>query len=262
MENNFIKPIRWLLAISMIVFGVQHFIYRDFLPKLEPVPAWVPARAVLAYVTGTIIILAAVGIVSGIRDRLSAKLLGIIFIGSVIFLHLPLLVSNLHDPDKWACIFEELGIGSGLIMFAGLISGKRSNVVEEKPVRIAGIFFALSMVNFGIQHFMYGEYIARLIPSWIPGHIFLAYFIGVAFIAVAISIIIKKKTRLAGMLLGFMFLFWEISLHIPRVIAKPNGMDEWTSAAVALAMCASSFVVALTAPGEQVTVHALQRQNL
>jgi len=261
MENNLLKPTRWLLAIPMIVFGVQHFIYKNFLPKLEPVPAWVPARVVLAYVTGTIIILAAVGIVSGILDRQSAIVLGIIFIGSVIFLHLPLLVSNLHDPDKWACICEELGIGSGVIMFAGLISGKHSNGVQEKPARVAGIFFALSLVIFGIQHFMYGEYIAKLIPSWIPGHIFLAYFIGVAFIAVALSILIKKKTWLAGILLGFMFLFWEISLHIPRVIAKPNGMDEWTSAAVALAMCASSFVVALSAPGEQVTAHALQRQN-
>jgi len=62
-------------------------------------------------------------------------------------------------------------------------------------------------------------------------------------------------------LLAAMFFFWVICLHIPRVVNKPGNMDELTSAAVALAMCAGSLVIARSVPGEQVTVHALQRQS-
>ncbi|MBS1600381.1 MAG: hypothetical protein JST75_19285 [Bacteroidetes bacterium] len=262
MENPIIKAARIMLALAMIVFGVQHFIYRDFLPKLEPVPAWVPARTFLAYCTGAIIILAAIGIATRIMDRLSAMVLGILFMGSVLCFHLSVLVSNLHDPDKWACICEELAIGSGTLILYGYLFGESSNQMTRKIMRIAGILFALSLTIFGTQHFMYADFIATLIPVWIPFPLFWAYFVGIVFFLVAISIVTKKKTYLGLTLMRIMFFFWEISLHIPRVIGKPTNMDEWTSAAVALAMCACSFVIASTMPGKQMTAHALQRQNV
>jgi uncharacterized membrane protein len=261
MENNLIKPARILLAIALVIFGAQHFIYKDFLPKLEPVPSWVPLRLPWAYLTGVILILVACSIASRIMDRLAAILMGIMFIACVFLFHLPILVSNLHNADKWACTFEELAIGSGALLLAGTLSPDRSSVWTERIIKTGRGFFALSLIIFGIQHFMYGEYIATLIPSWIPAHIFWAYFVGVVFISVALSIIINKKTFLAATLLGFMFFLWELSVHIPRVINNPHGMDEWTSAAVALAMCASSFVLATSVPGEQVPMHALQRHN-
>jgi len=260
MENQFIKPARILMAIALIVFGVQHFIYRDFLPKLEPLPAGVPGRTALAYIFGSIIILSALGIATGIMDRLAAVVIATICLTSVVFFHLPLLANNLHDPDKWACICEELAIGSTILVLAGMLPGKTEDK-NAKVVRAGQIFFSITLIIFGIQHFMYAEFIATLIPGWIPFHIFWAYFVGVVFFSVAASIIFKRKTQLALTLLAAMFLFWVVFLHIPRVIDKPDNMDGWTSAAVALAMCAGSLVVARSVPGEQVTVHALQRQS-
>ena len=261
MENNLTKPARFMLAIAMMVLGIQHFIYRDFLPKLEPVPTWVPGRLPLAYFTGAIFILAALAIATKIMGRLLASLLGIMFVCSVLFFHIPILVSNLHDADKWTCTFEELAIGGGLFVLALTLPPARSDSRGEGIVRAGSLFFAISLVIFGILHFMYADYIATLIPSWIPARLFWAYFVGVAFFATTISIVIKKKTYLATTLLGFMFFFWEISLHIPRVIASPHNADEWTSAAIALAMSGSSFALAGTFAKEYEPVPIYQHQN-
>ena len=51
------------------------------------------------------------------------------------------------------------------------------------------------MIVFGAQHFMYASFIAFLIPAWIPGHLFWAYFTGTAFIAAGLSIAAKISAR-------------------------------------------------------------------
>jgi hypothetical protein len=100
------------------------------------------------------------------------------------------------------------------------------------------------MVVFGVQHFMYAPFIAFLVPSWIPGHLFWAYFTGSAFIAAGLSIATRIFAPLAATLLGIMFLLWLLVLHVPRVVAQPRNGDEWTSAFVALAFAGGSFILA------------------
>ncbi len=36
--------------------------------------------------------------------------------------------------------------------------------------------FSITMISFGIDHFLYTEGIATLVPAWIPNHIFLDLF--------------------------------------------------------------------------------------
>ena len=110
------------------------------------------------------------------------------------------------------------------------------------------VFFALTLVVFGVQHFLYAGFIATLVTAWIPGHIFWAYFVGVAFIAAALSISTKVYGRLAATLLGMMFLLWVIVLHAPRVFHSVRNGNEWTSAAIALAMSGAAFSVAGALP--------------
>jgi hypothetical protein len=91
---------------------------------------------------------------------------------------------------------------------------------------------------------LYAAFISTLIPVWIPGHLFWAYFVGVAFVAAALSIATKIYGRLAATLLGAMFLLWVIVLHAPRVLHTLRNGNEWTSAAIALAMSGAGFAVA------------------
>jgi hypothetical protein len=111
-------------------------------------------------------------------------------------------------------------------------------------IKLGRVLFAVSLVVFGVQHFLYARFIATLVPSWILGHLFWAYFVGIAFVAAALSLATQIKIGLAATWLGIMFLLWVLVLHLPRVAAALHNGNEWTSLFVALAMSGGAFMLA------------------
>jgi uncharacterized membrane protein YphA (DoxX/SURF4 family) len=126
-------------------------------------------------------------------------------------------------------------------------NGQSWDAATHKLATAGRFIFGASMVVFGFQHFMYGQFVSMLVPSWLPWHIFWTYFFGVALIAAGISIVTGIQARLAAILLGVMFLLWVVVLHAPRVAASPRNGDEWSSLFVAIAMCGSCFIIAAAA---------------
>jgi uncharacterized membrane protein len=114
----------------------------------------------------------------------------------------------------------------------------------KKSQTLGRIFVAISLVVFGVQHFMYGVFVAGLVPRWMPGRLFWAYFVGVAFFAAAAGILYERMLRPAAILLGAMFFLFVVLLHIPRIAANSRDGNEWTSGFVALAMCGYAWVLA------------------
>jgi uncharacterized membrane protein len=55
------------------------------------------------------------------------------------------------------------------------------------------LFLAVPMAVFGAQHFTAAIYVARLLPSWIPGHLFWTYFVGIALLSAALSMSLGRK---------------------------------------------------------------------
>jgi uncharacterized membrane protein YphA (DoxX/SURF4 family) len=116
---------------------------------------------------------------------------------------------------------------------------------------IGRLFVAVSLVVFGVQHFIYGGFVATLVPAFMPGRLFWAYFVGVAFFAAAVGIFVEMLARPAATMLGVMFFLFVVLLHIPRIIGKSSDGNEWTSGFVALAMCGGAWVLASAAPLEE-----------
>src|SRR5713101_6562229 len=110
------------------------------------------------------------------------------------------------------------------------------------------IFVAISLLVFGVQHFIYGGFVATLVPAFMPGRLFWAYFVGVAFFAAAAGILFKLMARPAATMLGVMFFLFIVLLHIPRIVGNSSDGNEWTSGFVALAMCGGAWVLASAAP--------------
>ncbi len=91
--------------------------------------------------------------------------------------------------------------------------------------------FGVLLFLFGIDHFLYIDFVKNLVPAWIPGNTFWTYFTGVALMGAGLSILINFKPRYVGFLLMLMLLIWLLVLHIPRAVMAPvtdNG-NEWTS---------------------------------
>src|SRR5436309_12097549 len=118
----------------------------------------------------------------------------------------------------------------------------------DKSKSLGRIFVAISLVVFGVQHFIYGGFVATLVPAFMPGRLFWAYFVGVAFFAAAAGILYEKMARPAATMLGVMFFLFVVLLHIPRIVTNSRDGNEWTSGFVALAMCGGAWILASASP--------------
>lgn len=240
---------RLFFALGMAGFGVQYLLYGQFQGGLPPVPPWTPGAPPLAYLTGAVLIAAAVSIAINWKARWSAIVLGVLFLFCVIVLHGPHFSAILHDGTDRTRAFEPLALSGAAFVLAGILPIERSGTQATRThtnrlVVAGGLLFAFSMVVFGMQHFMYAAFIATLIPSWIPKHLFWVYFTGVGFIAAGVSMAVRKYAWLGASLLGLMFFLWTILLHAPRVASHLRNGDEWASLLVALSLSGSSFVIA------------------
>jgi len=88
--------------------------------------------------------------------------------------------------------------------------------------RLGTILYALVIGFFGINHFLNGSGMAPYVPSFFHGGVFWVYLSGAALIAAAVSFLIGKQTRLAGILLAVFLIIIVLSIHLPAVINAPD----------------------------------------
>jgi uncharacterized membrane protein YphA (DoxX/SURF4 family) len=216
---------------------------------MPPVPPWTHGEHIFSYVTGATLLVISTSLLSNKEARLSATILGLLFMFCVVFLHAAKHFSEIiHDGNTRTRAFETFALGGAAFVLAALV-GKGSSIqflASANPLLavIGRYIYAFSMIIFGVQHFLYAKYIAFLIPKWMPAHLFLAYFTGAAFIAAGLAIATHFFSRLASILLGMMFLLWVITLHTPRVLASPHNADELVSLFIALGFSGASYLLA------------------
>ena len=88
--------------------------------------------------------------------------------------------------------------------------------------RIGTIFYALVIGFFGLNHFMNGTGMAKMVPKFLPGGEFWVYITGACMIAAAIAFLINKFSRLAGLLLCLFLLLIVLTVHLPAVMNAPD----------------------------------------
>jgi len=108
---------RWLLAVSLVVFGSDHFMDLDGIGSL--VPAWVPWHVFWIGFFGAAFIAAAAAIAIGRLVGPALALLGLMYALWVLTLHLPLTLGlygiprTMHDPAEWSSLFIALALWGG-----------------------------------------------------------------------------------------------------------------------------------------------------
>jgi len=245
---------RFFFAIAIIAFGLQHLVYLKFVTRLIPMmPSWIPAHPFLAGVFGVFLITAGVMIIFGKAARPAALLLGTVNLVSFIVLYLPLLIPDLGNGGLWASSGKAIAIAGGSFLVAGSLPVKLNHKTAqlyrllmplEIFIRLAPYFLSYFLILCGFLHFVYVEIVADMVPSWIPGHIFWAYFAGVALAAGGLGMIIRQTFRLAATLTGLMISFWIVLLHIPRAAADLRDANETTAVFEALAISGTAFLIA------------------
>ena len=156
---------------------------------------------------------------------------------------MPKYATNLASISLRTGVFEPLALAT----LAWLLPGRAIPVWLERASRY---LLALSLIVFGVDHFLALAFIATLIPAWIPWHVFWVSFFGVAFIAAGISIALGILERWGAAGLGLMFGIWVVTLHLPRVLGlygipgAPHNPDEWSSLFIAIALWGGLWALA------------------
>ncbi|MBG9375783.1 DoxX family protein [Panacibacter sp. DH6] len=89
---------------------------------------------------------------------------------------------------------------------------------EETISRIAVVILAIVLAIFGVYHFIYPKNMLVYVPEFLPGGIIWVYFVGVAFILVALALFLHKQVKLAGYLLAVLLFLFVLTIHLPNFL--------------------------------------------
>jgi len=114
----------------------------------------------------------------------------------------------------------------------------------EKVIPFGRLFYAMPMAVFGAEHFTAARFIVRIVPAWMPVPRFWVFLVGLALLAAALSLAVKKYAALAALLMGIMLLLFVVMIHIPNVVAQPGDRFLWAIACRDLAFSGGAFAYA------------------
>jgi uncharacterized membrane protein len=221
-----IMPIgRLFFAIPLAVFGSEHF--TDTADIAALIPSWIPAHTFWAYLVGAALIAAALSITANVQSRLAATLLGAMFCSFVALMDIPAVAAQPGDRFSWTLALRELSFASGALAFAGSQMSTKRTAGVPALVTFARYVIAITALFYGVEHFLHptfatGVPLQKIMPEWIPGRLFWAYFAGAVLIASGACLVANKKTREAATTLGVMILLLVLFEYLPMLIATPK----------------------------------------
>ena len=227
---------RMFYGLAMAATGLLTIYYRDF-PYyfIPPNHVWLTDHVIVIYLSGALLFLAGAWIVWGKRLAPVGLSLGTALLLIFCFYFLPYELSTptiyMHY-GAWENAAKELALAGGAFVVAGR--------------KLGCVLFALTIISFGVDHYVYAHEATAYMPSWVSHQLFWLYFTGTCLLGSGIAILLKIKVGLFAALLGLMIFIWVIILHIPKMMAAPiaeNG-GEIVSGLIALAYCGIAFMIA------------------
>lgn len=123
----------FLLAIVLIVFGIEHFVHPRNM--LIYVPTWIPGGLTWVYIVGAACILVAVSFMLNQMVKVTAYLLALLLFSFVFCVHLPNYL-NTADPEYRQLAFLNILKDTALAAFALYIASnaRHQKVLEETVI--------------------------------------------------------------------------------------------------------------------------------
>jgi uncharacterized membrane protein len=234
---------RCVFAAAIIALGIETLVCARNVSRslgaqysVIPVIPWLPAIPWVACLLGATWILCGVGFLFGATRRPAALIFGGLFFVLTLVLDVPKNAASIGNISLRTGVFEPFA----LACLAWLLPGPRA--IPGWLERVSRYLLALSLIIFGVDHFLALGFIATLIPKWIPWHVFWVAFFGIAFIASGLSIGLNILQRWAAAGIGLMFAIWVFTLHLPRVLGlyripgAQHNPNEWSSLFIAIAL--------------------------
>jgi uncharacterized membrane protein len=164
-------------------------------------------------------------------------------------------VPHVASIGRWDGFCEALALMIGSwILWASLVrAGVPPHIKlldDGRAMRVARILFGASAVVFGLSHFAYADFTARMIPRCFPARLWLAYLTGACHLAAGLGILTSIFARLAATLEALMLGSFVLLVHVPSTRMAPppewapSAQGQWTELFLAWVLAASAGIVA------------------
>ena len=235
-------------AVVMTWLGAMGVSKGDFVPVWQPVPRWVPAREALAYLCAAISLASGLGL---LWQRTAAVASRVIFASLALWL-VALRLPNLFFQTPLVLVAWTFGSTAVMVAaawvlyvwFAGDSDRHTLGPLAGDPgLRIARALYGVSLIPFGLAHFMYLDATTVLMPQWLPWHQAWAYLTGAAFIAAGLAVTVGVWARWAAALSTLQLGLFGLIVWVPRVLSGAVNDFQWGEFVVTCALTAGAWVV-------------------
>jgi uncharacterized membrane protein len=238
-----------VFAAILIALGGWCVLRGDVSPVWAPVPRDVPARQVLVYLCALVSIASGVGLVWRRTAAIAARgLLAYLVLWSLVFrvrevVRAPAVFGSWDGCAETAVIVAAVWVLH--VWLADDWDRRRLGLtVGDRGLRIARVLYGISLIPFGVAHFIYPRETAALVPSWLPAHLAWAYVTGGAFLAAGAAVLVGVWARLAAALAAVQIGLFTLLVWVPLVAAGKASAFAWSELGLSVALTAAAWVVA------------------
>ncbi|MEO8275019.1 MAG: DoxX family protein [Thermoanaerobaculia bacterium] len=238
-----------LFAATMVALGIFGLVKGGFAPIWQPVPADLPGREALAYLTSLIALACGLGLVFKRSAAPAARVLFVfLFVWMLLIKGRFILLAPLVEGSYQSCGETAVIVAGAWVLYAWFASNSDRRrlgfAVGDRGVRGARVLYALALIAFGLSHFVYVQMTTPLVPGWLPAPFFWAYFTGAAFLAAGVAILVGFRARLAAALGALQIGLFTLLVWGPILLAGPVSAQHWGEAVVSWTITAGAWVVA------------------
>ena len=238
------SPGHVLLALTLAAFGIMGLVNGDVTPIWNHGAVTIPARQVVGYACGLVLLLGGIGLLWQRTAATSARALLGAFALWLALVNVPALFTGINVGTTWPLAQSMVFVATSWVLcawFAGL-----------GGLRIArAVLYGGALIPFGAAHFLYVDATTVLIPHWLPWHTAWAYFTGAAFIAAGLAILTGLWARWAAILVAIQIGLFTLIIWVPRMLTGNVTPFQRGEAVVSWALTAAAWVIAESYPRER-----------
>src|ERR1700723_3086287 len=194
-----------LFALGLAGLGVLSLFSGDFAYVWQPVPMGVPAREILAHLSGALLLAGGLGLLVKRTAGPASFTMAAFLLGWVLMLQIPRVVHTPGNEGMWLGLAETTVLMTGgWTLFASLANpqarARMSFITSDRGTRLARIVFGFACLP--------------------PG----------------LAVLFEGLPRLAATCEAAMISLFVILIHIPGAAAEPSSRFAWTMVFVASAL--------------------------